>query len=262
MRELLDFAVRAAREAGLLTLRYFGRSDLEVELNENQTPVTAADRGAEELLRERIAKEFPQDGILGEEYGEQEGTSGRRWIVDPVDGTVSFVRGVPLYGTLVALEQDGEAVVGVIHMPVLSETAYAAVGCGAWWDRGGEEVAARVSGVSDPKRAMFCTTSVGGFDRAGCPDLYAKLRAHLGKDRGWSDCYGHLLVATGRIDVMVDPVMAVWDCAALKPVVEEAGGTFTDLAGVATHGGGSAVSSNGHLHAGVLELARGVQRGV
>jgi len=256
MKDLLDFAVRIAHEAGALTLRYFRAPDLDIERKADDSPVTRADKGAEELPRDRIRAACPDDGIVGEEFGEDAGTSGRRWILDPVDGTRSFVRGVPLYGTLVALEEEGRAVLGVIHMPALFETVYAASGVGAQWRLGDEARPARVSSTASLNDALLSTTSVGGFERAGRLEVYEGLRARVQRDRGWSDCYGHLLVATGRVDVMVDPLMAEWDCAALQPVVEGAGGRFTSLAGVATHRGGSAVSTNGLLHDAVLELSR------
>ena len=256
--ELAGFAAAIAREAGDATLDVFLSRDLGLELKENNTPVTRADRAAEEILRARIRAECPHDAILGEEFGEEAGGSGRRWILDPVDGTQSFLHGVPLYGTLVGVEEDGRVVAGVAYMPALGELFTAVRGHGAWWTQryGGEEsrVRARVSTIADPAHALFSTTSVGGFFKSGHGELYGRLRERFGRDRGWSDCYGHLLVATGRAEVMVDPRMAIWDCAALAPIVEEAGGRFTNLAGEATHDGGSAISTNGLLHDEVLAL--------
>jgi len=258
MKDVLEFAVRIAKAAGSETLRYFLSADLVVETKADGSPVTRADRAAEELLRSEISHSFPQDGICGEEFGEQEGTSGRRWILDPVDGTKAFARGIPLYGTLVGLEEDGRAVLGVACLPALGEMVYAAKGLGAHWMTGvggSEELReARVSEVDDAARALLCTTSVGGFTRIGRPEIFDRLRNGLGLDRGYGDCYGHILVATGRAEVMVDPVLAIWDCAALVPIVEEAGGTFTDLQGNATHRGQSGISTNGRLH----EVVRGL----
>jgi len=253
----LGFAVEIARAAGRRTLDFFGRDDLHVERKANGTPVTEADRAAEELLRERIGRAFPDDGVVGEEFGTEEGTSGRRWILDPIDGTKSFERGVPLYGTLVALEDRGTIVVGVIHMPGLAEEVHAAAGRGATWVTGlgtnrERERPAQVSDVADPEAACLCVTSPGGF--AGEPDggLLERLAGRVRLVRGWGDCYGHLLVATGRVEAMVDPAFEIWDAAPLKVVVEEAGGRFTDRTGRATHAGGSGISTNGRLHRLVL----------
>jgi histidinol phosphatase-like enzyme (inositol monophosphatase family) len=244
----LAFALAIAREAGALTLEFFGSERLDVEAKADGSPVTRADREAERLLVARIRASFPDDGIVGEETGETRGTSGRRWILDPVDGTKSFVHGVPLYGTLVALETRGRAAIGVVCMPALGEAFFGARGEGAWWARhlGGREetVRARVSTVDRLDLALLCTTSPRGFERRGHTPFYDRLRAQVATERGWGDCYGHMLVATGRAEIMLDPVMEVWDCAALQPIVEEAGGRFTDFAGAATHRGGSAISTN------------------
>jgi histidinol phosphatase-like enzyme (inositol monophosphatase family) len=257
----LAYALAIAREAGAATLEWFGSERLDVETKGDGTPVTRADREAERLLVERIRGTFPDDGILGEESGERHGRSGRRWILDPIDGTKSFARGVPLFGTLVALEVRGAAVLGVVCLPALREAVFAARGEGAWWSRdlgGGETtVPARVSSVGRLDRALFCTTSPRGFERSGHTDFYQRVRQRVGTERGWSDCYGHVLVATGRAEIMLDPVMAIWDCAALQPIVEEAGGRFTDFAGAPTHRGGSAISTNLALADEVLALARG-----
>jgi histidinol phosphatase-like enzyme (inositol monophosphatase family) len=262
MKRELAFALAAAREAGALTLEHFGSERLGVETKGDGSPVTRADREAERLLVERIRGAFPDDGILGEESGERPGKSGRRWILDPIDGTKSFIHGVPLYGTLVALEAAGRAVVGVICLPALGEAVYAARGEGAFWSkdlggRGETPLPARVSAVSRLDGALMCTTSPRGFERSGHTAFYQRLQSRVAMERGWSDCYGHALVATGRAEIMLDPIMAIWDCAALLPVVEEAGGRFTDFSGAPTHGGGSAISTNLALADEVRALARG-----
>lgn len=260
MTKELAFALASAREAGDVTLEYFGSERIGLETKADGSEVTRADREAERLLLERIRATFPDDGILGEETGETAGKSGRRWILDPVDGTKSFAHGVPIYGTLVALEANGEAVLGVVHLPALRETCFGARGEGAWWARvvDGEEATspARVSAVDRLDRALLCTTSLRGFDRKGCAGFYERLRTRVASERGWGDCYGHMLVATGRAEIMIDPVMSIWDCAALQPIVEEAGGRFTDLAGAPTHRGGSAISTNLALAEQVLALVR------
>ncbi len=249
----LRFAVEAARAAGAVTLKYFGGSALGLDKKRDGTPVTRADREAEVVLRDHIAAVFPDDGIVGEEYGVDEGTTGRTWILDPIDGTKSFARGVPLYGTLVALEEDGEPIIGVIYMPALGEMVYASRREGAFWVRGiggpsGERVVpARVSDEGRPEQALACWTSARGFEIVGQESLLAAIRARFGRSRGWGDCYGHLLVATGRAEAMFDPVLAIWDTAALRPVIEASGGAFLSLDGRATHRGESGVSVNARL---------------
>jgi len=257
--DVLEFAVQIAREAGSLTLGYFGSERLGVETKGDGSPVTRADREAEELLRGRIEEAYPEDGILGEEFGKRPGSSERVWILDPIDGTISFSRGVPLFGNMVAIEEHGEAVAGAICLPALGEMVFAGRGQGATWVTGlftAEERSrpARVSAVDRLDEALLLMTSVRGFERAGRPDLEARLREVTGRQRGWGDCYGHLLVATGRAEIMVDPFLAPWDTAPLKPIVEEAGGAFMTLAGEPGHRGGSGVSTNGALTAAVRGL--------
>jgi len=253
----LQFALRAARRAGDIALQWY-QTDVTVETKSDASPVTVADRTAEQELRGLIAAEFPDDGILGEEFGEKPGKSGRRWILDPVDGTKSFIHGVPLWGVLVALEDRGKAVVGVIHMPALDETAYAARGAGAWWlpsrRRNDTPVRARTSAVTDLKSSLLLATGVEYFERGGHLPVYERLRRAVKLERGWGDCYAHLLVATGRAEVCVEPLMSIWDCAALLPVVMEAGGTFGDWAGDFTHAGGNAICTNGKVYEQVLRV--------
>jgi histidinol phosphatase-like enzyme (inositol monophosphatase family) len=234
-----------------------------VELKRDQSPVTIADREAEQHLRQRIAAAFPDDAILGEEYGEQSGRSAYRWILDPIDGTKSFVAGVPLYGTLIGVEFEQRSVVGVIHIPALNETAYAAQGQGAWIVRGDRPPApARVSHTPMLRDALFCTSEVKGFAKSGRREAFDAFDGACRLARTWGDCYGYLLVATGRADVMVDPLMNVWDCAALQPILEEAGGSFTDWQGEATIHGGEAIATNGVLLAEALAISRRFPRDV
>jgi len=258
MKERLELAVEIARAAGKVTLEHFARPGLEVERKADASPVTVADREAERLLRRRIESAFPDDAILGEEFPETEGDSGFRWILDPIDGTRSFVRGVPLYGTLVGVERDGSPAIGVIHVPALDETLYAARDGGAWHAVGdAEPLPAQVSELNDPSRGLFLTTDVTTWARREADDVRRRLEARFGLSRTWGDCYGYLMVATGRAEVMVDPFMSLWDAAALVPVVEEAGGRFTDWAGRATADGGDGVATNGLLHDRVLEILGG-----
>jgi histidinol phosphatase-like enzyme (inositol monophosphatase family) len=251
----LRLALKIAREAGKLTLEFFRRPDLLVETKADASPVTVADRRAEDHLRRCIRAAFPEDGILGEEFGAEAGTSEFRWIVDPIDGTKSFVRGVPLYGTLIGIERAGRAVGGVIHLPAAGETVVAGQGDGAWWLVDGRDpVPARVSGVEHLGEALYCTTDPGTFDEIDRPDAHESLKRAVRLSRTWGDCAGYLLVATGRAEIMVDPLMNAWDAAAVLPVLAEAGGRFTDWTGDATAHGGNGVATNGKLHAGVLDL--------
>ena len=241
-KDLLDFAVEVAVRAGEVTLAHF-QSDLEIERKEDGSPVTIADRESEELARLLIEARFPADGIVGEEFGVVRPDAARRWILDPIDGTASFIRGVPLYGVLVALEEHEDAVAGILHFPALEETVCAARGEGCWWN--GRR--ASVTTVADVQDALILATEAEEIDRRGHGECWNRLRDTASMVRTWGDCYGHALVATGRAEVMLDPVLAIWDAAALRPVIEEAGGVFTDWTGVETHLGGSAISTNASL---------------
>lgn len=253
----LDFALDAARRAGELILGYYQRQELPVERKRDRSPVTAADRGAEQQLRTAIGAAFPNDGILGEEYGETLGQNAYRWILDPLDGTKSFIHGVPLFGTLIGLEYDGECIVGVCRFPATNEVVYAAAGCGAWWQQGDSPPReARVSRIARLSEALFCTTTITGWQKIGRQDAFERMCASCGLARGWGDCYGHMLVATGRADVMVDPQLHPWDAAALVPILEEAGGSFVDWTGMCTIHAGNGVSVNAALKEAVLELLR------
>jgi histidinol-phosphatase len=248
LQSLLDFAAQIAREAGEITLRHFRRLP-SVERKTDGSYVTVADRESERFLRDAITARFPDDAILGEEEGERAGASGRRWILDPIDGTFSFVHGVPLYGVLIGVEVDDEPAVGVINIPALGEMVYAARGLGCYWN--GER--ARVSETSSLDEALLLASEFRPSEHHASGPAVARLQARVAARRTWGDCYGHLLVATGRADVMIDPVMNIWDCAALLPVVEEAGGIFTDWRGRRTIRGGSAISTNGALFDAVMQ---------
>jgi histidinol-phosphatase len=217
--------------------------------------VTEADRGAEQLIRRRIAESFPHDAILGEEFGESPGTSGYRWILDPVDGTKSFIHGVPLFGTLIGLEQGKTCVAGVCRIPALDEVVYAAQGEGAWWQIGSQpRKPARVSAVHQLSEATICTTDLGGWQVVDRQAAYEKVLASTGLARGWGDCYGHILVATGRAEVMFDPRLNPWDAAALVPILQEAGGHFIDWTGHPSIYSGNGISVNAALKDDVLRI--------
>lgn len=254
--DLLQIAVDVAEKAGEITLRYF-QGPLDVETKADTSPVTVADREAEAYIREAIGSRFPDDGIIGEEFGETRATARRRWIIDPIDGTFSFVRGAPLYGVLIGVEQGDEAVAGVIHLPALGETVAAAKGEGC--HRRGER--AQVSRTSRLSEALWLTTEMNFGAAPGKSSALKRVARAAGPARTWGDCYGYALVATGRADVMIDPAMHVWDCAALLPIIEEAGGRFSDWRGRRTIRGGSAVASNGLLHDQVLALLEGRSAG-
>lgn len=243
LSQRLAFALRVARDAQAVILRYYQDAQLQVERKSDLSPVTVADREAEELIRERIADAFPADGILGEEFGEQPGTSGFRWILDPVDGTKSFVHGVPLFGTLIGVEYNKVCVVGVCRFPALNEVVYASRGQGAWWQIGeAPPRRAQVADLSSLQEATFCLTNILRWESGGrWPALLTLLRA-VGLSRGWGDCYGHILVATGRAQIMVDPALNPWDAAALAPILEEAGGHFLDWSGQPTIYSGNGLS--------------------
>jgi histidinol-phosphatase len=251
LRPLLDFAVGLARDAGTITYRHF-KGSFVAERKADNSFVTVADRETEKYLRATIEKAFPDDAILGEEEGEKPGGSNRRWILDPIDGTYSFVHRVPLYGVLIGLEIEREAVLGVVNLPALDELVYAARGVGCFWNDG----AARVSSTESLSDALLLATDFGTCEQYGFGRAAEILERQVHARRTWGDAYGHVLVATGRADIMLDPIMNVWDCAALLPILEEAGGTFTDWQGQRTIRGGNAISTNGALFQSVMAAIR------
>ena len=246
----LEVAIDAAFHAGKRTLAYFG-AGVEVETKSDNTPVTIADREAELIIRQRIKHAFPTHSIIGEEAGLEAGdTPDFKWIIDPIDGTKTFVRGVPLYGCLIGLEIEGVASVGVLYLPATDEMLYASVGSGAYLN--GRR--SRVSSTARLEDATLVTTSSESCRKRG--GAYDELSARVKLTRGWGDCYGYMMVATGRADIMLDAGMNVWDCAPMLPILSEAGGRFTDWAGSATIYGRDAVGSNGVLHDAVLEVLK------
>jgi histidinol phosphatase-like enzyme (inositol monophosphatase family) len=236
----LDRAVTLLREAGARTLRWFRASDLEVERKGDGTPVTAADRDAERFLRERLAESFPGDGVLGEEEAPTASTTGRRWILDPIDGTKAFTCGVPLYSNLLALEDEHGIAVGVINLPALGETVWAGRGLGCWSERGPE----RVGDHRSLDGAYVMSSSLSHWP----PGSVARLEAAGAVLRTWGDGYGYALVATGRAAAMVDPIVEPYDIGPMPVIFAEAGGRFSDLAGAVRVDGGSGVASSGPLH--------------
>ncbi len=228
-----------ARHIGTVALSHY-RSLLAVETKPDGSPVTIADREAETAARAWLAQHHPEDGILGEELGELAGTSGRRWIIDPIDGTKTFVRGVPLWGSLVALVEGERVLAGAAYFPAVDELVCAAPGAGCWWN--GQR--ARVSDCSTLAGATVLITDERSFRNAAKRDGWRTLTGEASIARTWGDCYGYLLVATGRAEAMVDPIVNPWDAACFQPIIEEAGGVFTDLDGQPTAFGGSAIATN------------------
>jgi histidinol phosphatase-like enzyme (inositol monophosphatase family) len=243
---LLDTAVDLLRQAGELTLRWFRSSALVVDRKGDGTPVTEADRAAERFLREEIEKRFPDDGIVGEEEAAHDGTSGRVWIIDPIDGTKAFTHGVPLFCNLLAIDDERGPAVGVINLPALGETVYAGRGLGCF-DNG------EPARVSDRTRIAGSYLSSTGWDYWPL-EHYVALRDAGFQLRAWGDGYGYALVATGRIEAMIDPEVALWDVAPMPVILGEAGGRFTDFAGAVDPSTGTGVATNGHVHDEVLAL--------
>lgn len=247
----MTLALALCDEADELTTRRFRARDLQVETKPDRTPVTEADRAVEQMIQERVAAQRPGDAFLGEEFG-RVGDSRRRWIVDPIDGTKSFVRGVPAWATLVALEVDAELVVGVASAPALGRRWWARRGGGAFAD--GEPI--HVSAVQRVDDAHVCAPSERYFDDVGLGDAYRSLARRCWRAAGLADFWGHVLVAEGAVDVMVEPVVGVWDIAALRPIVEEAGGRVSDLSGDGWADEAPCITTNGVLHDDVLATMR------
>lgn len=248
---LVDTAVTLAREAGEATLSWFTRPDLAVEHKSDGSPVTEADRAAETLIRERLGTAFPDDAVIGEEHADTTGTSGRTWVIDPIDGTKAFTRGVPLWSNLVAMVDEHGPAVGVINLPALGETVWAGRGIGAFHD--GRPC--QVGDHGDLAGACVCTSGFGYWPA----DALAALQASPVALRTWGDAYGYALVATGRVEAMVDPMVNPWDVAAVAVIITEAGGRFSGFdgrEGADTWRAGSGVASNGAVHDALLGLWR------
>jgi myo-inositol-1(or 4)-monophosphatase len=242
LERYLEMAVKVAHEAGRLTLGYFQR-DLQVDVKGDDSPVTIADRGAEELIRARLADAFPSHGQVGEEFGDEAGGRSHVWWIDPIDGTKAFIRGVPLYAVLIGLAVEGRVEVGVAHFPALGETLYAASGRGTHLN-GRRVWVAKSERLSD---AFVGFTNARAFADHGRARAWARVQANTAHQAGWSDAYGHALVASGRLEVMLDPVMNPWDCGPFPVLLREAGGRFGDWSGVETLFGGEAVSVSAQL---------------
>jgi histidinol-phosphatase len=247
LQEELAFALSLADDSRRILRGHFG-SQMKVEWKGDNTPVTLADRATEEALRSRMQKETPGYGVIGEEFGRAPGAQNREWVVDPIDGTKAFIHGVPLFGTLIALLEDGVPVLGLIDLPALGERVWASRGGGCF--RNGSPC--RVSAVATLGDALLLDGSISTMERLGHGPAWAGLRARARLHRGWGDCYGHFLVATGAAEVMADPVVEIWDIAPMAVILPEAGGRFTSFKGNAGVTDRSGLSTNGLLHDEVL----------
>ena len=238
--ELLDEAVELAREAGRLTLRWFNDHELSVLRKDDGSPVTEADKAAEVFLREALAERFPDDAVIGEEYPEEEGTSGRTWIIDPIDGTRSFVRGVPLFTTLLAIfDQHGPAI-GVAAVPALDEAVWAGRGLGCFHN--GRRC--QVSPQTDLSHSYLMTSGVEWWPN----NTFARVSQTGARLRTWGDGYGYVLVATGRAEAMIDPGLNLWDIAPMLTIIPESGGQITQWTGTTTPAPGNWLATNGNFH--------------
>ena len=240
VRTYMEAVAEVAREAGDAALTFYG-TNVAVDSKADGSPVTAADRSAEQLARKWISSRFPSDGIVGEEFGIEGSDRARKWIIDPIDGTKSFVRGVPLWGTLVAVVEDQTVLAGAAYFPALGDIVFAGAGEGCWWN----DRRCSVSEVSSLTEAAILTSAP--IDESPFGERWADLTRRAPIVRTWGDCYGYFLVATGRAEVMVDPRLSSWDIAAFIPIITEAGGVITDLEGKSPIDGGSAVATNAAL---------------
>ncbi|BBY79539.1 histidinol-phosphatase [Mycolicibacterium pulveris] len=249
----LTLALALADEADALTTARFGAVDLVVETKPDLTPATDADLDVEARIRRRLEEHRPDDAVLGEEFGGTTEFSGRQWVVDPIDGTKNFVRGVPVWATLLALLQDGVPVLGVVSAPALQRRWWAQAGHGAHARAGAEpERRLSVSKVDDLESASLSFSSLSGWAALGLRERFIELTDDVWRVRGFGDFLSYCLLAEGAVDIATEPEVSLWDLAALDILVREAGGTFTNLAGQPGPHGGSAVATNALLHDAVL----------
>ncbi|HEX9018433.1 MAG TPA: inositol monophosphatase family protein [Anaerolineaceae bacterium] len=250
LSEYVEFARETAYQAGQLTLQYY-QKELHPDTKSDGSPVTIADRQAEQLIRAAIEKRYPGHAILGEEYGSSQDQAAEfRWIIDPIDGTKSFVHGVPLYSVLIGLEIAGKVEVGVVYFPALNEMVSAATGSGCWWN--GRQ--AHVSPVNQLDKSVLSFTDFGAFYKYGGEEAFMRLAQRVAIRAGWTDAYGYALAATGRVEIMMDPIMAVWDCGPFPPIFAEAGGYFGDWQGNLTIQAGRGLATSQALLPEVLRV--------
>jgi histidinol-phosphatase len=252
-RNRYEVAVNAAQQAGAFALKHFDQ-DVAVEWKADNSPVTLADRGSEELLRKALLERFPGDGFLGEEFGATAGTSGYRWIIDPIDGTRSFVRGIPIWACMIGLEYKGELIAGVVYLPAMKQVYRALRGDGAFRD----ERRLRVSDVAAIDRAHVYYSSISWFSKAGHDRQFLELVNLTERQRGFGDFYGFMMVAQGSGEIMVEHGVHPWDLAAIVPIVEEAGGKLTAWDGKLDIDRPDVLATNGVLHEKALRVINGV----
>lgn len=254
----LALAIELANIADSITLERYGAADLEVATKPDLTPVSEADTAVERALRDRLATVRPEDSVLGEEYGDS-GQGARRWIIDPIDGTMSYVRRLPFWATLIALQDGDEVMVGAVSAPALRRRWWAARGSGAHVDEGLGAAPRRiqVSAVAELGDAHLCLSAASEWEAIGRLDAILELERRCWRTRGYGDLWSYMFVAEGALDIGLDPKASVWDLAAMQVIVEEAGGAFSDLSGAARLDGGNAVASNGRLHDAVLKILQG-----
>lgn len=251
----LAFAMALADAADAITMQHYRSSSLAVRTKSDRTPVSEADEAVETMIRERVAAERPGDGVVGEEFGVSGATS-RRWIVDPIDGTKNYIRGVPVWATLIGLEENGRIVAGVVSSPAMGRRWWAAHGHGAFVRALGETSPMHVSNVETLDAAFLTYDAIFDFDARGTSEPFLQLVRNCSRSRGFGDFWIHMMVAEGAVDIAIEPTVAIWDMAPIQLIVEEAGGRFTDLEGNARIDGGSALSTNGRVHDAVLESFR------
>ncbi|MEV6069238.1 histidinol-phosphatase [Nocardia sp. NPDC052001] len=249
----LELALRLADAADAITRDRFGALDLKIDSKPDLTPVSDADLAVERMVREALGSERPADLVLGEEFGGNAEFSGRQWVIDPIDGTKNFVRGVPVWASLISLLEDGVPVVGVVSAPALSRRWWAAAGAGAWTSfEKSEPKAISVSAVAELGAASLAISSLSGWRAIGRRAKLIALTDEVWRTRGYGDFYGYTLLAEGAVDIVTEPELSLWDMAALDILIREAGGTFTSLDGNPGPHGGSAVATNSHLQDQVL----------
>ncbi len=254
LQDHLNFAIKATQASSKTTLGYFAQS-INYQCKDDGTPVTIADRNCETHLRNQIQAAYPNDSILGEEFDSVQGSSGYEWVIDPIDGTISFVQGVPLYGTMLGCIKDGQPILGVIVMPALNETVYAAKGLGCWHTtKNSAPKRVHVSTNDKIDESIINTTSMSYFTTEPQRDLYNTLDQASKYTRGWSDCYGFVLLATGRVDAIIEPFLNLWDYAAAIPIIQESGAIWSDFANNQSLDTVEMIAANPQIHAQIMDL--------